>query len=162
MASSRININKGLDLPIAGAPVQQVEDGPAIGQVAVLGPDYIGIRPTMAVGEGDPVKKGQLLFDDKKNPGVRYTAPASGQVASINRGAKRALLSVVIDVAGDEEERFDQHRTDAPDQLGRQQVRAGLVESGLWSALRTRTRSGCTRPTGRTRSYTPSRGTPAR
>ena len=138
MASSRINIKKGLDLPIAGAPVQQVEDGPAIGQVAVLGPDYIGMRPTMAVGEGDPVKKGQLLFDDKKNPGVRYTAPASGQVASINRGAKRELLSVVIDVAGDEEERFDQHRTDAPDQLGRDQVCAGLVESGLWAALRTR------------------------
>ena len=74
MASSRINIKKGLDLPIAGAPVQQVEDGPAIGQVAVLGPDYIGMRPTMAVSEGDPVKKGQLLLDDKKNPGVRYTA----------------------------------------------------------------------------------------
>ena len=138
MASGIITIKKGLDLPIDGAPAQVVEEGPAIGQVAVLGPDYIGMRPTMAVSEGDQVKKGQLLFDDKKTPGLRYTAPASGEVASINRGAKRALLSVVIDVAGDEEERFDQHRTDAPDQLGRDQVLAGLVESGLWLALRTR------------------------
>ena len=107
MASSRIDIKKGLDLPIAGAPVQEIEDGPDIGQVAVLGTDYIGVRPTMAVAVGDQVKKGQLLFDDKKTPGVRYTAPASGQVASVNRGAKRALLSVVLDVAGDVEERFD-------------------------------------------------------
>jgi Na+-transporting NADH:ubiquinone oxidoreductase subunit A len=62
MASSKIKIKKGLDLPITGAPAQEIEDGPAVGHVAVLGPDYIGMRPTMAVNEGDQVKKGQLLF----------------------------------------------------------------------------------------------------
>ena len=138
MASSRIEIKKGLNLPITGAPAQEIEAGLAVGQVAVVGPDYIGMRPMMAVGEGDQVKKGQLLFEDKKTPGVRYTAPASGKVAAVNRGAKRSLLSVVIDVEGDEEERFDLFATDAPDQLSREQVRDGLVASGLWPALRTR------------------------
>ena len=138
MASSKIAIKKGLDLPIAGAPVQVIEDGPAIGKVAVLGPDSIDLRPTMAVSEGDSVKKGQLLFEDKRTPGVRYTAPASGKVIGVHRGAKRALLSVVIEVAGDEEERFEQHTRTAPDQLSRQQVRETLAASGLWVALRTR------------------------
>lgn len=138
MTSSKIVIKKGLDLPIAGAPKQEIEDGPAIGKVAVLGVDSIDLRPTMAVSEGDSVKKGQLLFEDKKTPGVRYTSPASGKVIGVHRGAKRALLSVVIEVAGDEEERFEQHMGTAPDQLSRQQVRDTLVESGLWTALRTR------------------------
>ena len=138
MASSKIIIKKGLDLPIAGAPEQVIEDGPAIGQVAVLGPDSIDLRPTMAVSEGDSVKKGQLLFEDKRTPGVRYTSPTSGKVTGVHRGAKRTLLSVVIEVAGDEEERFEQHTRTAPDQLSRQQVRETLVESGLWPALRTR------------------------
>ena len=138
MTSSKIVIKKGLDLPIAGAPKQEIEDGPAIGKVAVLGVDSIDLRPTMAVSEGDSVKKGQLLFEDKKTPGVRYTSPASGKVIGVHRGAKRALLSVVIEVAGDEEEHFEQHMGTAPDQLSRQQVRDTLVESGLWTALRTR------------------------
>lgn len=138
MTSSKIVIKKGLDLPIAGAPKQEIEDGPAIGKVAVLGVDSIDLRPTMAVSEGDSVKKGQLLFEDKKTLGVRYTSPASGKVIGVHRGAKRALLSVVIEVAGDEEEHFEQHVGTAPDQLSRQQVRDTLVESGLWTALRTR------------------------
>ena len=90
MAKSKFKIKKGLDLPINGAPAQVIEEGSAIGQVAVLGPDFIGMRPTMAIGEGDEVKKGQLLFDDKKNSGVRYTAPVSGKIAAVNRGAKRS------------------------------------------------------------------------
>ena len=138
MTSSKIAIKKGLDLPIAGAPKQEIEDGPAIGKVAVLGVDSIDLRPTMAVSEGDSVKKGQLLFEDKKTLGVRYTSPASGKVIGVHRGAKRALLSVVIEIAGDEEEHFEQHMGTAPDQLSRQQVRDTLVESGLWAALRTR------------------------
>ena len=138
MASSKIVIKKGLDLPIAGAPEQVIDDGPAIGKVAVLGPDVIDLRPTMAVNEGDSVKKGQLLFENKRLPGVRYTSPASGKVIAVHRGAKRALLSVVIEVAGDEEERFEQHTRTAPDQLSREQVRETLVASGLWTALRTR------------------------
>jgi Na+-transporting NADH:ubiquinone oxidoreductase subunit A len=138
MASSKIAIKKGLDLPIAGAPEQVIEDGPAIGKVAVLGPDAIDLRPTMAVNEGDSVKKGQLLFEDKRTSGVRYTSPASGKVTGVHRGAKRTLLSVVIEVAGDEEERFEQHTRTAPDQLSRQQVRETLVAAGLWPALRTR------------------------
>ncbi|MFW6387177.1 MAG: NADH:ubiquinone reductase (Na(+)-transporting) subunit A, partial [Thermodesulfobacteriota bacterium] len=72
-----IKINKGLDLPITGDPEQKISDGPAVKSVAVLGPDYAGMKPSMAVKEGDKVKLGQLLFTDKKTEGVKYTAPGA-------------------------------------------------------------------------------------
>ena len=120
MQSSRITIKKGLDLPIEGAPEQVVGEGVAVSQVAVIGSDYNGMRPTMAVKEGDEVALGQLLFEDKKTPGVRHTSPASGKVIAINRGAKRFLQSMVIELRGDAEEQFGQFSDTAPDQLGRE------------------------------------------
>lgn len=61
-----IKITKGLDLPIAGMPLQQISPAPAVKRVALLGEEYVGMRPAMAVKEGDRVKKGQILFEDKK------------------------------------------------------------------------------------------------
>ena len=90
-----IKIRKGLDLPIAGAPVQAIQDGPNIQHVALLGEEYVGMRPSMLVQEGDTVKKGQALFEDKKNPGFLHGS-ASGRIAAINRGERRVLQSVVI------------------------------------------------------------------
>ncbi|WP_066964088.1 Na(+)-translocating NADH-quinone reductase subunit A [Microbulbifer sp. Q7] len=131
-------IRRGLDLPISGAPEQVIHDGPAAKTVAVVGPDYNGMKPTMAVAEGDSVKLGQLLFTDKKTEGVRYTAPAAGRVVAINRGARRVLQSVVIEVEGDEAEQFASYSADQLGSLTAEQVRENLVESGLWTALRTR------------------------
>lgn len=133
-----INIRRGLDLPISGAPEQAIVDGPQIRSVAVIGADYHGMKPTMAVQVGDKVKLGQLLFSDKKTEGVLYTAPAAGTVAAINRGAKRVLQSVVIDVEGDEAESFSQYTADQLASLTEEQVKDSLVNSGLWTALRTR------------------------
>ncbi|TVZ39180.1 Na+-transporting NADH:ubiquinone oxidoreductase subunit A [Alteromonadaceae bacterium 2753L.S.0a.02] len=133
-----IKIRRGLDLPITGEPRQSIEDGPSIRSVAVIGFDYHGMKPTMAVQVGDKVKKGQLLFTDKKTEGVCYTAPAAGTVSAVNRGYQRVLQSVVIDVEGDEAEIFDTYAEGDLVKLARQQVVDNLVKSGLWTALRTR------------------------
>lgn len=133
-----IKIHKGLDLPIAGVPRQTIVDGPEAGSVAVIGADYVGMKPTMLVREGDRVKLGQVIFTDKKTPGVKYTAPASGVVSAINRGEKRALQSVVITVEGDEAEEFAKCDAGQLGQLSREQVVETLVDSGLWTAIRTR------------------------
>ncbi len=133
-----IKIRRGLDLPITGEPRQSIEDGPAVRSVAVIGFDYHGMKPTMAVQVGDTVKKGQLLFTDKKTEGVRYTAPASGTVAAVNRGPQRVLQSVVIDVEGDHCETFECYSAEQLASLEREQVVNNLVTSGLWTAIRTR------------------------
>ncbi|RUO33585.1 NADH:ubiquinone reductase (Na(+)-transporting) subunit A [Aliidiomarina shirensis] len=133
-----ITIKKGLDIPIAGAPQQIIEDGPAIKTVATLGEEYVGMRPTMSVQVDDRVKKGQVLFEDKKNPGVKFTAPAAGVVKEINRGARRVLQSVVIEIDGDEQETFAKYDEGKLLQLSRENVQQNLVDSGLWTAFRTR------------------------
>lgn len=133
-----IKIKKGLDLPIAGAPEQTITDKTAR-SVAVIGFDYVGMKPTMTVAAGDRVKKGQLLFTDKKTAGIRYTAPAGGTIAAINRGAKRVFESIVIDVDKEEEqETFTSYSASELAGLQAEQVEALLNEAGLWTALRTR------------------------
>ncbi|WP_088330593.1 Na(+)-translocating NADH-quinone reductase subunit A [Lacimicrobium sp. SS2-24] len=133
-----IKITKGLDLPIKGAPQQQIHDGPQVNRVAVLGEEYVGMRPTMHVQVDDKVKKGQLLFEDKKNPGVKFTAPAAGKVVEVNRGARRVLQSVVIELDGEEQESFPSFDAAKLDNLNRDEVEKQLVDSGMWLALRTR------------------------
>ena len=136
-----IRTKRGLDLPITGAPEQSVDAAAPVDSVALLGPDYLGLKPTMQVQEGDRVKLGQPLFIDKKNPGVNFTSPGSGVVEAINRGARRVLQSVVIrlaDEASSEQERFDQYDRDELVGLSDTQVRENLLTSGLWTALRTR------------------------
>ncbi len=140
-------INKGLDLPLTGAPDPVIEDARPARRVALLASDYIGMKPRMLVLEGDEVLRGQPLFEDRKIPGVVHTAPAAGRVAAIHRGAKRALQSVVIDLNEAEQagrptdadfQAFKAYTGAAASSLSRDQVRDLLVESGLWVSLRTR------------------------
>lgn len=133
-----IKINKGLDLPITGAPEQSVSAAVEAKTVAVIGFDYIGMKPTMQVKAGDRVKLGQVIFTDKKTVGVNYTAPAAGVVKAINRGEKRALQSVVIEVDGDEAVEFAKFDASELASVTAEQVEENLVASGQWTALRTR------------------------
>ncbi len=134
-------IKKGLDLPITGKPEisKNLENATQVSKVAVIGTDFIGLKPTMTVQVKDRVKRGQLLFTDKKNPRVGYTSPAGGTIIAINRGDKRALLSVEIKVDGkEEEETFTSYSENQLAQLSPEEVKTNLLASGLWTALRTR------------------------
>ena len=134
-------IKKGLDLPITGDPENTIHQGHKVASVAILGTDYVGMKPTMEVVEGDRVKRGQVLFLDKKNPGVKFTAPGSGTIKAINRGAKRALQSVVIelDEAGSEQEiEFKQYQSEQLSSIEESEIRTQLIDSGMWTAFKTR------------------------
>ncbi len=134
-----IKTKRGLDLPISGSPEQTIQDGPLIRQVALVGHDYPGMKPTMEVREGDQVKAGQLIFTDKKTPGVKFTAPASGKVVAVNRGDKRVFESLVVEVdASAEAETFAAYPASQLRTLERDKVVENLVESGEWTAIRTR------------------------
>jgi Na+-transporting NADH:ubiquinone oxidoreductase subunit A len=134
----RIWLDRGLDLPISGAPRQEITNGPPIRSVGLVADDYVGMKPTMEVAEGDAVRLGQVLFTDKKSPGVKYTSPAAGRVASINRGAKRRFQSVVVEVEGDDRQSFASYRDQNLAMLPRETVQQSLVDSGLWTAIRRR------------------------
>lgn len=140
-------IKRGLDLPIEGAPSSTLEAAAAVGRVGIVAEDYPFMKPRMAVNVGDTVKRGQLLFEDRKSEGVRFTAPAAGTVVAIHRGAQRVLISVVIELSAGEKAgrpadgevlKFESHTGKHPRDLSGEQVRALIAESGLWTAIRQR------------------------
>jgi Na+-transporting NADH:ubiquinone oxidoreductase subunit A len=141
---------KGLDLPITGQPQQQITAAAGGTHVAIVAMDYVGMKPRMAVKVGDEVKRGQLLFVDRKAEGVRHTSPAAGRVTAVNRGDYRALQSVVVELS--EAEQKNEARMEEQVELASfegtpaasltaTQVRALLNESGLWTSLRARPHS---------------------
>ncbi|MDJ0848155.1 MAG: Na(+)-translocating NADH-quinone reductase subunit A [Myxococcota bacterium] len=134
----QVTIKRGLDIPILGEPEPVLDAEKRVESVALVGRDYVGLRTAMQVEEGDQVKLGQTLFTDKKNPGFSFTAPAAGRVLAINRGAKRILDSVVIQLSGDDEESFASYGAGELTGLSREQVRDNLTSSGLWTSFRTR------------------------
>lgn len=133
-----IKTSKGLDIPIMGVPVQKISDGKSVKTVAILGQDFIGMKPTMLVQVGDKVSKGQPLFEDKKIPGVIFTAPAAGTVREINRGDKRVFQSVVISIDSTNKISFKNFVKKNTENYTPEEVRALLIESGAWTFLRTR------------------------
>ena len=133
-----IKIKRGLDIPLAGAPSGELDTAVTTRAAALLGADYHGMKPTMAVQVGDVVKRGDLLFTDKKCEGVRYTSPAGGRVSAINRGAKRAFQSVVVEIDGDEAASFEQYSAEAARELSAEAIKTQLIQSGQWTALRAR------------------------
>jgi len=134
----QFRIRKGLDLPLAGEPEQVIADGADVASVAVLGDDFPGLRPSLLVAEGDRVRLGQALFTNRRCPEVQFTSPGSGVVRAIHRGERRSLVSLVIELSGDDQEQFTRHSRGALSGLTRTQVIQGLLASGLWTALRTR------------------------
>ena len=151
-AQLRFTLKKGLDIPLAGAPSAEVDDGKRVSRVAYTAFDDFGPKrlPTLAVQVGDRVRLGQPLTRRKAFPAVVGTAPASGVVEAINRGARRSLETIVIrlDAAPDsadadgvpdrDQETFNRYRTDELAGLSRAQVRENLLAAGLWLAFRTR------------------------
>ena len=140
-------ITKGLDLPISGRPIQVIREQVRATRVAVVADDFPGMRPRMHVEEGQTVKRGQILFEDRKSDGVLHTSPGAGRIIGIHRGPRRALQSVVIDLSEGERtgnpgeaeyQTFSSFSNKPEADLTRGEIRDLLVESGQWTALRTR------------------------
>jgi Na+-transporting NADH:ubiquinone oxidoreductase subunit A len=138
--AQRIRISKGLDIPLTGAPEPTVEAGNPVRSVGILGSDYVGLKPKMLVQVGDKVKLGQALFVDKRDPDVVFTAPGSGTVSAIHRGARRVLQSVEIELAesASESSQYAHLAGSNPDTIDPSDIRSALYTSGLWTAFRTR------------------------
>lgn len=140
-------IKRGLTLPISGEPSADIVRGPTIASVAILGQDYPTMKPRLLVDEGDRVRRGQPLFEDRKSEGITFTAPGAGTVHAIHRGEKRKFLSLVIELSESERDgapteseqtTFSSHSGKSASSMNGEEVRALLAESGLWTAIRQR------------------------
>ena len=133
-----IKLKKGLDLPIEGQPQQKIEKGQQVSHVALIGDDVVGMKPTMMVKVGDTVQVGQEVYADKKTGGVKYTAPAAGEVVAINRGARRKFESLVIKVDGDSHASFEAYKGSDVTSYDEKGIKELLIESGMWPSIRRR------------------------
>nr|WP_240989295.1 Na(+)-translocating NADH-quinone reductase subunit A [Salipiger mangrovisoli] len=140
-------MRKGLDVPVLGTPVGGIEDGAAVRTVAVLGQDYIGLKPRIAVQEGDVIAAGAPILAHKDTPEVQVTAPVSGRIKAINRGPRRVLISIEIEVDPSAATPVDFSAVgDASTTEG---LIAKLCASGLWTSFRTRPYSKVPAPESR-------------
>jgi Na+-transporting NADH:ubiquinone oxidoreductase subunit A len=128
-----IRIRNGLDVPVDGEPEGTIDSAGSVSSVALLGGDYHGLEPRLEVQEGDRVSTGQPLLAHKRNPDVVFAAPGSGRVAAINRGARRVLKSVVIELEDDPGPVIS-----SPVSVADVGLRGALLQTGLWTAFRTR------------------------
>jgi Na+-transporting NADH:ubiquinone oxidoreductase subunit A len=138
---------KGLDLPLPDPPVQEVGAGPPISHVGVLGDDFPGATLRSLVEVGRRVRRGDPLCIDRANPDVRFVAPGAGTIAAVHLGERRAVRSIVIELTDSEHDldptaedfaTFASYSSKALDRWDPADIRALLVESGLWAAIRGR------------------------
>jgi len=102
--------------------------------VALLGRDYRGVNFELLCAEGDEVKAGAAVMRDARRPELKFTAPAAGRIARIERGARRKLVALRIEV--DATVGCAHYQPPAGDD--RDGLREFMLESGAWSCLRTR------------------------
>ncbi len=131
MMVDKITIKKGLDIPIAGAAEKRITNALGIKLYAVKPTDFVGLTPHLLVEEGDAVATGGALFCDKNDERIRFTSPVNGQVKAIVRGEKRRLLEVVVEAKDSSPLVLEvPHTAD--------EIKAAMLRSGLWTALRQR------------------------
>ncbi|KGN95348.1 Na(+)-translocating NADH-quinone reductase subunit A [Porphyromonas crevioricanis] len=132
-----MRIKKGLSLNLKGkAPEERLRPLSPSSTYAVVPDDYPGLLPKLMVREGDRVLAGSPLMYHKGAEELVFTSPVSGEVLSINRGAKRKILSIEIKPdATIEYAPFDISRAA---NLPADQLRNLLLSSGMWSLLRQR------------------------
>ncbi len=105
-------------------------------KVGLLGADYIGLKPRLAVAEGDPVGPGTAIFSHKETPQAHVVSPVSGQIRAIHRGPRRTLISVEIDTSAKGASAVDFSGIgdiSTPDGVAER-----LCAAGLWTSFRTR------------------------
>ena len=132
------NLKKGLNIPVLGIPDQVIQGEKNPKSVAVLGPDYNGLKPKMLVSVGDKVKRGTPLFCHKDSPEIFYVSPCKGKVRVINRGEKRVLLSVVIEIESITDKGINITKSHSNEKSQEQLVKKCLFDSGLWTSFLTR------------------------
>ena len=131
-----IKLKKGLDIPIKGEAANNLEHIDKPETFAIKPSDFLGLIPKLLVKVGDKVKAGTPLFFDKYQPEVQYVSPVSGEVEAVNRGERRRILEVVI--KADQEDLSEDFLIGDPQDLSSEAIKAELLKSGLWPAIKMR------------------------
>jgi len=131
--SKVIKIKRGLDIKLKGSAEKVIVDAGQSGFYAVKPPDFLGITPKLLVKPGREVKTGTPLFYDKHQPSVLFVSPVTGTVSAVNRGARRRILEVVVQVA--DSQVYEPLRKADPRGLSSEEITEQILHAGLWPAI---------------------------
>lgn len=133
----KIKIRKGLNIPLKGKAEKILNQSQHEGGLFALKPtDFPSVTPKAVIKPGEKVKAGEAVFFDKKRPEVKFTAPVSGTLKSINRGERRKILEFVIEP--DSVQEYAKFETGDLSGHSREKVVELLLESGTWPFIRQR------------------------
>ena len=131
-----IKLRKGLDINLKGAAAQELVSVKEPGFYSLVPDDYTGITPKVVVKEQEYVMAGGPLFIDKNHPELKFVSPVSGVVTSVERGARRKVLNIVVEAAAEQDyEEFGKKDVNA---LNGESVKAALLEAGMFAFIRQR------------------------
>ena len=131
-----IKLRKGLDINLKGAAAQELVSVKEPGFYSLIPDDYTGITPKVVVKEQEYVMAGGPLFIDKNHPELKFVSPVSGVVTSVERGARRKVLNIVVEAAAEQDyEEFGKKDVNA---LNGESVKTALLEAGMFAFIRQR------------------------
>jgi Na+-transporting NADH:ubiquinone oxidoreductase subunit A len=132
--SKEIRLKKGLNINLLGEADKVYASVKPTERYVVKPTDFHGLTPKLAVKVGDKVKAGTTLFFDKYNDKVNFSAPVSGEVIDIVRGAKRKILEVVL--KADAVIEYEHFVSDSAKSISREQIIDTMLKSGIWPFVR--------------------------
>lgn len=134
--SKSIKIRKGLDINLIGEADKVIVDAPRAQIFAIQPGDFHGVVPKMVLKVGDKVKAGGVVFKSKYNMDINFVSPVSGTVKDVVRGAKRKILSVIVEADATDE--YESITVPAIDSMDKAAAQTFLLSSGLWPFIKMR------------------------
>ena len=131
-----IKLRKGLDINLKGKAAETYTTVKEPGFYALVPDDFPGVTPKVVVKEQEYVMAGGPLFIDKYHPEVKFVSPVSGVVTSVERGARRKVLNIVVEAAAEQDyEEFGKKNVSSMDA---EAVKSALLEAGLFAFIKQR------------------------
>ena len=131
-----IKLRKGLDINLKGKAAAEIVSVKEPGFYAICPDDFTGVTPKVVVKEQEYVMAGGPLFVDKNHPEVKFVSPVSGVVTSVERGARRKVMSITVEAASEQDfEEFGKKDIAAMDGDA---VKEALLTAGMFAFIRQR------------------------
>ncbi|NRA10615.1 MAG: Na(+)-translocating NADH-quinone reductase subunit A [Crocinitomicaceae bacterium] len=134
--SKTVRLRKGLDIKLIGVANKVRTEAKVPKTVSIKPADFHGMTPKMLLKEGEQIKAGDIVFQDKYSETIKYASPVNGTLKAVVRGAKRKIVEVVI--SADETQNFDRGTPIDLASLSGEEVKNTMLASGLWPFVRQR------------------------
>ena len=134
--SKTVRLRKGLDIRLIGAASKVRTEAQVPKTVSIRPADFHGMTPKMLLKEGEQVKIGDIVFQDKYSDTIKYASPVNGTLKAIVRGAKRKIEEIVI--SADATQDFDGGTPIDYASLSGEEVKSTMLAAGLWPFVRQR------------------------